>query len=129
MKSAERKQMLKERLEYVNQQLRDVDVFQLPLDPHMVSTGIIVEKSRVMGSKQAPIWLTFENAIDPEHPHVVMFKAGKYLSEESEHRVYGSTVVDISMTPPCFKPVSLSLSRSPLSITPKQVFFNPINIF
>ena len=82
MKSAERKQMLKERLEYVNQQLRDVDVFQLPLDPHMVSTGIIVEKSRVMGSKQAPIWLTFENAIDPEHPHVVMFKAGKYLSEE-----------------------------------------------
>jgi hypothetical protein len=89
MKSDERKQMLKERLEYVNQQLRDVDVFQLPLDPHMVSTGIIVEKSRVMGSKQAPIWLTFENAIDPEHPHVVMFKAGKYLSEESEHRVYG----------------------------------------
>ena len=79
MKSAERKQMLKERLEYVNQQLRDVDVFQLPLDPHMVSTGIIVEKSRVMGSKQAPIWLTFENAIDPEHPHVVMFKAGKYF--------------------------------------------------
>ena len=28
-----------------------------------------------------------------------------------------------------FKPVSLSLSRSSLSKTPKQVFFNPINIF
>ena len=36
-----------------------------------------------------------------------------------------STVVDISMTPPSFKPVSLFLSRSPLSKTPKQVFFNP----
>ena len=40
-----------------------------------------------------------------------------------------STVVDISIPPPSFKPVSLSLSRSPLSKTPKQVFFNPINIF
>ena len=63
MKQDERKAVLKEKLEYVNQQLVDVDVFQLPLDPHMVSTGIIVEKSRVMGSKQAPIWLTFENAM------------------------------------------------------------------
>ena len=31
---------------------------------------------------------------------------GEYLSEESVHRVYGSTVVDISMTPPSFKHVS-----------------------
>ena len=38
----------------------------------------------------------------------------KYSSEESEHRVYGSTVVDISMTPLSFKPVSFSLLRSPL---------------
>ena len=35
---------------------------------------------------------------------------GKY-SEESVHHVMESTVVDISMTPPSFKPVSLSLSR------------------
>ena len=77
-----RKKMLKERLDYVNQQLRDVDVFQLPLDPHMVSTGIVVEESRVMGSKQAPIWLVFENAVDPQHPHVVMFKAGDDLRQD-----------------------------------------------
>ena len=32
-------------------------------------------------------------------------------------------VVDISITPPSFKPVSLSLFRSPLSKTPKHVFF------
>ena len=34
-----------------------------------------------------------------------------------------SAVVDISIHPPSFKPVSLSLPRSPLSKTPKQVFF------
>ena len=32
---------------------------------------------------------------------------GKYSSEESVHRVYGSTVVDISIPPPSFKPLSL----------------------
>ena len=34
-----------------------------------------------------------------------------------------STVVDISMTPPSFKLVPLSLPRSPLSKTPKHVIF------
>ena len=50
---------------------------------------------------------------------------GKYFkSEESVHRVMESTVVDISIPPPSFKPVSLSLSRiSFYSKTPKQVFF------
>ena len=42
---------------------------------------------------------------------------GKYLSEGAARE--WSTVVDISMTTPSFKPVSLSLSRSPLSKTPK----------
>ena len=51
---------------------------------------------------------------------------GKHSKRRSVHRVMESTVVDISMTPPFFLPVSLSLSRSPLSKTPKQVFFNPI---
>ena len=37
-----------------------------------------------------------------------------------------STVVDISMTPPSFKPVSVVLSRFSQSKTPKQVIFNPI---
>ena len=41
----------------------------------------------------------------------------------------GSTVVDISIHPPSFKPILLTLSRYPQSKTPKQVFFNPINIF
>ena len=53
---------------------------------------------------------------------------GKYIqTKRAEHRVMESTVVDISIPPPSFKPVSLSLSRiSFYSKTPKQVFFNPI---
>ena len=37
-----------------------------------------------------------------------------------------STVVSISIPPPSFKLVLLSSPRSPLSKTPKKVFFNPI---
>ena len=51
-------------------------------------------------------------------------KSGKYLSEGAARE--WSTVVDISITPPSFELVSLSSPRSPLSKTPKQVFFNPI---
>ena len=46
------------------------------------------------------------------------------------HRVYGSTVVDISIPPQSFKPFALLFLHSPLSKTPKQYpnksFFNPI---
>ena len=50
------------------------------------------------------------------------------LSEESVHREW-STVVDISITPPSFKPVSFSLSRFSLSKTSKQVFFLTQSIY
>ena len=41
-----------------------------------------------------------------------------------------STVVDIFIPPPSFKPVSLPLSRSPLYLKhPNKSFFNAINIF
>ena len=46
---------------------------------------------------------------------------GAYSSERAARE--WSTVVDISIKPPSFKPVSLSSPRSPLSKTPKQVFF------
>ena len=57
----------------------------------------------------------------------ILKEDGKYSSEGAARE--WSTVVDISTKPPSFKPVSLSSPRSPLSKTPKQVFFNPINIF
>ena len=48
--------------------------------------------------------------------------AGKYSSEGASI-ANGSTVVDIFIPPPSFKLVSLSLSRSPLSKTPKTSLF------
>ena len=57
------------------------------------------------------------------------FSLLRYDADGKYSNANGSTVVDISIPPPSFKPVSLYLSRSPLSKTPKQVFFNPINIF
>jgi len=54
---------------------------------------------------------------------------GEYFKRRERASRNESTVVDIYIPPPSFKPLSLSLSRSSLSKTPKQVFFNPINIF
>ena len=45
--------------------------------------------------------------------YVEAIQTGKYFKPKSEYREW-STVVEISMTPPSFKPVSLTLSRSPL---------------
>ena len=58
-----------------------------------------------------------------ESSFVEMRRRGKYTKRRSVHRVMESTIVDISIPPPSFKPVSLSLSQSSLSKTPKQVFF------
>ena len=52
----------------------------------------------------------------------LLLSAGKYLSEGASI-ANGSTVVDISIPPPFFKLISLSLSCSPLSKTPKYVIF------
>ena len=55
---------------------------------------------------------------------------GEYLSEGASIAYMESTVVDISIPPSSFKPVSLSLSRSPLFLKySNKFFFNPINIF
>ena len=67
------------------------------------------------------------NSGDGKEKIYLCTQKGKYLSEGAARE--WSTVVDISISPPSFKPVSLYLSRSPLSKTPTQVFFNPINIF
>ena len=56
-------------------------------------------------------------------PAVDVLRGGKYFKRRSEYRKW-STVVSISITPLSFKPVSLSLSRSPLSQTPKQVYID-----
>ena len=57
--------------------------------------------------------------------HHVRIKS-KYSSEGAARE--WSTVVNISILLPSFKPVPLFLSRFSLFKTPKQVFFNPIHI-
>ena len=55
---------------------------------------------------------------------------GKYFIAKRACIAYmESTVVDISIPPPSFKPVPLSSPCSPFSKTPKQVFFNPYKIY
>ena len=77
----ERKERLVQLLEYVNGQLEDVSVFQLPLDPLMVCSRLLLDKCRVMGSKQAPLWLVFESAVGDDD-YVVMFKSGDDLRQD-----------------------------------------------
>ena len=61
--------------------------------------------------------------------YINVISNGKYSKRRERASRNGSTVVDISIHPPFFKLVSVSFSRSPLSKSPKQVFFNPIYIF
>jgi hypothetical protein len=68
------------------------------------------------------------NVVGRMQPLADWVSTGKYSKRRSEHREW-STVVDISIPPPFFKLVLLFFSRSSLSKIPKQVFFNPINIF
>ena len=79
-------------------------------------------KKRVVGMKLAQAFAT------------LLEGAGKYFKSERRacNRVYGkSTVVNIAIPPPSFKPVLLSLSRISFyfKITQTKSFFNAIHIF
>ena len=101
--------------------------------PHDVMTALDSGLVELMDEHVLPqAWRSIPHAryfADPDafRRERMYTEQGKFLSEGAARE--WSTVVDISIPPPSFKPVSLSLPRSPLSKTPKQVFFNPINIF
>ena len=61
----------------------------------------------------------------PNRMELPEYDAGEYLSgRERVHRVYGSTVVDISIPPPSFQTCFIVFGTYLLySKTPKQVFF------
>ena len=80
-----RKQKLLKVLENVNTQLNDVEVYQLPLDPLMCCKRIVIEECRVMGSKQAPLWLVFESAFPlpgGKDTFTVLYKEGDDLRQD-----------------------------------------------
>ena len=74
-----------------------------------------------------PQWALYFKTTEQTHFFNCPFQLGtnsrdsKYSSEGAARE--WSTVIDISIPLPPFKPVELSLSRSLLSKTPKQVFF------
>ena len=92
------------------------------------------KKKRPMENVSIVQWYTSEvHLLDryprqdyPDDPLVDKIEWFCYPTGRGERHANGSTVVDISIPPPPFKLVPLSSPRSPLSKTPKQVFFNPI---
>lgn len=48
----------------------------------MACKSLIVEKCKVMDSKQAPLWLEFENADPNGRIHKIIFKAGDDLRQD-----------------------------------------------
>lgn len=75
-----------DRLQILRSQLRTVadtlpSEFQLPLNPEITVTGIVVDKCRVMESKKKPLWLTFVNS-EGKH-YVIMLKVGDDLRQDA----------------------------------------------
>ena len=75
-----------ERIALLRQKLSETELpprFQLPLDPRIECTGLVVSKCRCMDSKKVPLWLVFSNA-DPQGTDVtVMFKCGDDLRQDA----------------------------------------------
>lgn len=58
------------------------DHFSLPIDSSISVKGIIIEKSRVMGSKKAPIWLFLKNSDLGGANEQLIFKCGDDLRQD-----------------------------------------------
>mmetsp|Transcript_29445 Transcript_29445/g.49909 ORF Transcript_29445/g.49909 Transcript_29445/m.49909 type:complete len:1193 (-) Transcript_29445:248-3826(-) len=70
-------------LHTINEQLlKRVGKFQLPLDPKIELTTLIVEKCKYMSSKMVPLWLVFNNADRSAPPYKVIFKTGDDLRQD-----------------------------------------------
>lgn len=70
-------------LRNINEQLLSaIGKFQLPLDPKIELTTLIVEKCRYMSSKMVPLWLVFRNADPNAEPYKVIFKTGDDLRQD-----------------------------------------------
>ncbi|GAB5365321.1 hypothetical protein AAMO2058_001047600 [Amorphochlora amoebiformis] len=65
-----------------NQLLKQIGKFQLPLDPKVELTTLIVEECKYMSSKMVPLWLVFKNADPTAKPYKVIFKTGDDLRQD-----------------------------------------------
>lgn len=48
--------------------------FQIPLNPKLEASTLIIEKCRYMSSKMVPLWLVFKNVDDDAPPIYIIFK-------------------------------------------------------
>jgi len=65
-----------------DQLLARIGKFQLPTDPKVELTTLIVEKCRYMSSKMVPLWLVFKNADPDAKPYIVIYKTGDDLRQD-----------------------------------------------
>eukprot|EP00466_Bigelowiella_natans_P013628 jgi/Bigna1/90127/estExt_fgenesh1_pg.C_630024 len=81
--SADCKGEMASRLRELNEHFfKAVGKIQLPLNPKVEVTTLIVEKCKYMSSKMVPLWLVFKNA-DPKGGNVyVIFKSGDDLRQD-----------------------------------------------
>jgi len=56
--------------------------FQIPLNPKLEASTLIIEKCRYMSSKKVPLWLVFNNADTEAPPIYVLFKSGDDLRQD-----------------------------------------------
>jgi hypothetical protein len=56
--------------------------FQIPLNPKLEASTLIVEKCRFMSSKKIPLWLVFKNAEPEAKPIYIIFKSGDDLRQD-----------------------------------------------
>lgn len=74
----------KQRLDFLHNTLRDVvfDSSVMPINSRLETTGILVEKCKVMQSFTLPLWLEFTNADPMGDPIRLIFKVGDDLRQD-----------------------------------------------
>eukprot|EP00457_Paulinella_chromatophora_P000957 gb/GEZN01000959.1/.p1 GENE.gb/GEZN01000959.1/~~gb/GEZN01000959.1/.p1 ORF type:complete len:1100 (-),score=179.27 gb/GEZN01000959.1/:106-3405(-) len=82
--------------------------FQIPFNPKLEATKLIISKCRYMSSKMVPLWLVFQNADeDTKEPIYIIFKSGDDLRQDIltlqllrvMDRLWLSQGLDLKMTP------------------------------
>jgi phosphatidylinositol kinase/protein kinase (PI-3 family) len=78
LKENERKESMLSELEKIKFPAK----FQLPLNPKMEASGVLLNKCKYMDSKKLPLFLAFSNADPHGNPIYVIFKSGDDLRQD-----------------------------------------------
>lgn len=78
LKDVERKESMLAELE----KIKFPPKFQLPLNPKMEASGVILNKCKYMDSKKLPLWLVFTNADSHGSSIYTIFKSGDDLRQD-----------------------------------------------